>query len=460
MTRTSQPFLTRMGLFCQNIFTKTFFIQFRPVFCGGLALRKSSLIPVLVLLAVFSASTMLPSIPIVRAQENTWRTLAPMPTSRNVGGIAVVYNKIYVIGGYNDGYLSTNEMYDPVTNTWITKTPMPTPRQSFAIEVFQNKIYCIGGSTGNGYTSVTEVYDPLTDTWESKAAIPAPRSQLTANMVDGKIYVIAGFNNSNTGDISNLNEVYDPKTDTWTTKATIPYGVYSHCSVVVDNSIYVFSAQSASPGSKRPDNGPANQIYDTKTDTWTFGKTPPKRAHRSGAVVTSGRFAPKRIYVIGGEVGYMEATNTNQVYDPQTDTWSTGAPMPTARQGVGLAVVDDLIYAIGGIYPEYYTPTSDSITSDVQYSLLTNTKNNPVNFVPQENCALNEQYTPIGYERSDTTEKPPASTIEPNATPTPTSKLEQTLQFPSTTEALIIIGVVVLIFGLVVNFTKKEKNLQ
>lgn len=67
---------------------------------------------------------------------------------------------------------------------------------------------------------------------------------------------------------------------------------------------------------------------------------------------------------------------------------------------------------------------------------------------------------PMLTSRDITFADPSASTIKPNATATPTSKVEQTLQFPSTTEALIIIGVVVLIFGLVVNLAKKEKNLR
>ena len=424
----------------------------------GLALNKS-ILKALFVLAIFLMSTMIPSISKAKTKENTWTTLAPMPTSRSVGGVAVVLDKIYVIGGYSNGYLNNNEMYDPETNTWTTKAPMPTSRNSFAIEVFQNKIYCIGGLLNSSYVKETEVYDPATDTWQTKASIPTPRSQFSANLVDGKIYAIGGFNNPGTGEISNLNEVYDPSTDTWTTKTHSPYGVYSHCSTTIDDKIYVISGKSASPGSKSPDYGPLNQIYNTKTDTWAFGTTPRKSSYRSEAVVTSGIFSPKRIYTIGGEVGFMEASNTNQVYDPKTDTWSEGASMPTARQGLGLVIVDDLIYAIGGIYPKYYESTADSTDSNIQYNLLANINNKPVNFVPQKNCALNEQYTPIGYERPEVIfTDPPASTIEPNTTATPTSKVEQSLQLPSTLEALTIIVSTVFALSLIVNLVKKRKK--
>jgi len=313
-----------------------------------------------------------------------------MPTARAFFGVSVVDGKIYAIGSAG----GVNEAYDPETNTWTTKEPMLTPRTSFAIAAYENRIYCIGGYSNGTKTAINEAYDPATDSWETKSSMPTARSQLQAGAVNGKIYVIGGILDG--GEILDLNEVYDPATDTWTTKSSIPYGVYSHCSVVVDNKIYVISGQSSSPGNKGPDKGPLTQIYDPETDTWTSGAPPPQPAHRSGAVATSGVSAPKRIYVIGGEVGFMEATNSNQVYDPQTDTWSNGASMPTARQGLGVAVVNDVIYTIGGSFPEYWVSTPTSGDLNKPHITLVSAKVTPINFMPQQHCGVNEQYTPIG----------------------------------------------------------------
>jgi hypothetical protein len=330
------------------------------------------------------------SLPLACAAEDRWVSKASMPTARAFFGVAVVDGKIYAIGGAG----GVNEAYDPETNSWMTKKPMLTPRTSFAIATYENKIYCIGGYDNGTRTAINEVYDPATDSWETKSSMPTARSQLRAGAVNGKIYVIGGILDD--GEILSVNEVYDPETDTWTTKSSIPYGVYSHCAAVVDNKIYVMSGQSSSPGNKGPDKGPLNQIYDPETDTWTSGAPPPQPAHRSGAVATSGVSAPKRIYVIGGEVGFMEATNINQVYDPQTDIWSTGASMPTARQGLGVAVVNDVIYAIGGSFPDYLVSTSTSGDLNKPHITLVSAKVTPINFMPQQHCGVNEQYTPIG----------------------------------------------------------------
>jgi hypothetical protein len=85
----------------------------------------------------------------------------------------------------------------------------------------------------------------------------------------------------------------------------------------------------------------------------------------AAACITSGVTAPRRIYVVGGfdQSNYSNATH---VYDFERDFWSSGALMPTARAYLGLTVVDDTLYAIGGF---------DGL------NLLT----------------VNEQYVPIGY---------------------------------------------------------------
>ena len=51
--------------------------------------------------------------------------------------------------------------------------------------------------------------------------------------------------------------------------------------------------------------------------------------------------------VLGGErmPDTFDAVNR---YDPATDRWSDLTPMPEARHGVAVAIVDGWLYAIGG----------------------------------------------------------------------------------------------------------------
>jgi N-acetylneuraminic acid mutarotase len=386
----------------------------------------------------------------VAAAEDSWVSMAQMPTARAQIGAAVVDGKIYVIGGVS----GANEVYDPAAGTWETKTPMPHPRTSFGIAVCDGKIYVIGGyantTTGGvpDMSGLVEAYDPAADSWETRASMLTPRGQLTASAVNGKIYTMGGFQD-NRGTTSFLNEVYDPASDTWKTQQPLPNAAYGHSAVALGSKIYVIWGQT----SGRPNgylSGPWNQIYDTENNSWTLGAAPPEPVHRSGAVVTSGVDAPQRIYVVGGEVGFMQALNVIQIYDPQTDTWSRGTDMPTARQGLALAAVNDLLYAIGGCYPtnDYTIATSNS--QNHRYTTLV-AEASPANFVPQQNSAANERYTPIGYTGTE-----PPTPAPTEASPSGSDTQTNVLLILSVTVSAIVIGA-----GLAVYFKKyKHKPKQ
>ncbi|MCL1976735.1 MAG: kelch motif-containing protein, partial [Candidatus Bathyarchaeota archaeon] len=74
--------------------------------------------------------------------EDSWNTKAPMSEPRGGLGVVAVDGKIYAIGGQtNDGYVGTNERYDPKTDKWITLASMPTPRDHFAMVAYEGNPY-------------------------------------------------------------------------------------------------------------------------------------------------------------------------------------------------------------------------------------------------------------------------------------------------------------------------------
>jgi N-acetylneuraminic acid mutarotase len=329
-----------------------------------------------------------PALSFTDVVEDSWVPKAPMQQARAGLGVVAVNGKIYAIGGttasgqyppdgYRGGFVGTNEEYDPATNTWTTKASMPTPRDYFAIAAYQNKIYCIGGAVGftavegkPGFYSyvtsgVNEVYDTVTGTWETKTPMPFNGMKLRANVVNNKIYVMQGF----------YMHVYDPASDSWTDATTMPAtprqgSGFPPLSVVVDNKIIVTGEfQTGYPLHSEQ----KILIYDTETDSWSEGRTGPTIVVGGAAGATTGANALQRVYVLGLEYGQFPPPSTNQVYDPKTDAWTTANAMPTLRTGFGVAVVDDMLYAIGG-----YSYVS------LIYGTVT-----PV--------AVNEQYTPIGY---------------------------------------------------------------
>ena len=294
--------------------------------------------------------------PVSLATENEWSVRKPMPTAREGLGVAWLNGKIYAIGGLNDeDILAVNEEYDPVKDSWEIKEPMPTARHGFAVAAFQSKIYVFGGTIGtaenSGFTGVTEVYDPVTDAWKTKTQMPTPRSDMCANVVDGKIYLIGGKNywlESTIYHELDVNEVYDPINDTWTTVSSIPVPTFGYASAAVDDKIYIIGgARQFSPSWNNLTTINSNQVYDVQNDTWSNGAELPTPRSYAAAVATSGVTAPQSIYVVGG-FDQIDYTGIVQVYDPEKNVWKDGTSMPTSRGYLGLAIVDDVLYAVGG----------------------------------------------------------------------------------------------------------------
>jgi N-acetylneuraminic acid mutarotase len=87
--------------------------------------------------------------------------------------------------------------------------------------------------------------------------------------------------------------------------------------------------------------------YDPQTDSWTQKANMPTARRFLAAAAVDGI-----IYVIGGSGGPFSAPvilRTVEAYDPKTDTWATNkADMPTARGALAVCALDGIIYAIGG----------------------------------------------------------------------------------------------------------------
>ncbi|MDR2707925.1 MAG: hypothetical protein LBB87_04190 [Nitrososphaerota archaeon] len=306
------------------------------------------------LLAVFIVLTVIPPLYVLQAANadtsNSWTKLTNMPTSRYGLGLAVVSGKIYAIGGLNEkGELAVNEMYDPITNRWSTKASMPTARAGFAIAAYESKIYVIGGSVGDSFTGNMEVYDTISDTWETVTSMPTPRADLSANIVDGKIYLMGGKTYSsgtpNHGQTA-ITQMYDVATDTWSTNTSMPMALQGYASTVIDSKIYVIG------GTRQSVSGVDSavstlQIYDTQTGVWVNGSSLNTPDSYGSAVVTSGVMAPSMIYYIGG-YSMGSFSDKTWIYNVEEDSWSEGAKMSTPRAYFGLAVVNDVIYAVGG----------------------------------------------------------------------------------------------------------------
>ncbi|HYC80500.1 MAG TPA: kelch repeat-containing protein, partial [Solirubrobacterales bacterium] len=119
------------------------------------------------------------------------------------------------------------------------------------------------------------------------------------------------------GEDSTATLAYDTATETWTSSglATRPFPGNHHAAEVVDGKLYLFGGLGGGSGGEV-------QIYDPATNHWSVGAPMPFDAGSSSSAVIGGQ-----VYVAGGIVGSSTTTQAAR-YNPATDTWQAIAPMP------------------------------------------------------------------------------------------------------------------------------------
>lgn len=130
-----------------------------------------------------------------------WQAIAAVPTKTNRAGVAVLDNKIYLVGGQqlydaNAIYQSIVQMYDPATNTWSTRASLPSARSHIMASTFirSGKIIVAGGEgTGRAKLSKVDQYDPLTNTWQSLTSLPSPRFSGVGDLIGTRLYFSTGM---------------------------------------------------------------------------------------------------------------------------------------------------------------------------------------------------------------------------------------------------------------------------
>ena len=230
--------------------------------------------------------------------------------------------------------VNTTRIYDIATNTWSTGAPMPDVRAFMASGYFNGKIYLVGGySTGNVDPSFGQVwvYNPVTNTFNtSRASMPATLGGAGFGIINGHIYVAGGRNINNT----NLNTLYDYDiaANTWTQRADLPTGVNVPGSAVIGGKLWVFGggdpflSSAAMPltgkkGVRVPDTTNILQVYDPVSDSWTSG--PSLNQQRS---FPAGTDVGNTAVVVGGLIG----TNTTTSVEINVSSGGCASPTPTA----------------------------------------------------------------------------------------------------------------------------------
>ena len=177
-------------------------------------------------------------------------------------------------------------------------------------------------------------------TWSSASPMPTSRKEISNTTIEynGKIYVFGGIGKG--GVITNSLEIYDIRRDKWSSGRKMPIQVWRSSVAIFSGKLYMMGGFQSLV--KFPYE-PTNRLfeYDPQFDTWT--EKAPMPTEKGSALAVNYN---NRIHILGGS--NARTLRTHEIYDPINNSWTTGSPMHTARTGMTGVVYRGNLYVIGG----------------------------------------------------------------------------------------------------------------
>jgi len=171
-----------------------------------------------------------------------------------------------------------------------------------------------------------------TITWKKLASIPKPCADGEAVVLNNNIYLVAG----NHGQYTESSDFYryDISEDKWYQQSNLPREMGQLAMAEVAGKIFAIGGSSFSN---------TNYEYNPETNSWdSVAPMPTARQGIDCGIVDD------KIYVIGGITSFSSITKKNEVYDPATNTWSEKTSIPTLRNRSAIVTMDSLVYVIAG----------------------------------------------------------------------------------------------------------------
>ncbi|XP_075037754.1 actin-binding protein IPP isoform X2 [Mixophyes fleayi] len=267
---------------------------------------------------------------------------------------------LYAIGGYtrlqggrwsDSRALSCVERFDTFSQYWSTVSSLHQARSGMCAAVLEGRIYVIGGEKDSMIFDCVECYDPVSKQWAAVPSMNQPRCGLGVCSCHGAIYAMGGWVGS---EIGNGIERFSPEDNTWQIVGKMSVPRYNFACCERQGLIYVVGGISHE-GIELS----TAEVFDPIAKRWTaLPSMGTRRAYLGVASLND------CLYVVGGWNEQQDALNTVERFSFEEEQWSEVSPMKIPRAGVSVISVNGLLYAAGGraTVQNFVAPvTSDSV---------------------------------------------------------------------------------------------------
>ncbi|XP_056273693.1 kelch repeat and BTB domain-containing protein 13 [Pseudoliparis swirei] len=212
---------------------------------------------------------------------NVWKVLTELPpeASTSMAGVAVLDNRLYVVGGVHGPHkraTASSFCYSVDTDAWSRIPGLERPRRGLGLVGADGRLYAIGGECDRTATASVEAYDVEAASWAAAASLPRPAAAAACAKAAGRIFACLWKPTETT-------EIYEyvSRADEWRPVATlIRRRSYGHFLVGHRDDLYVVR------------NGPADDFlrclvdcYNLRSGQWS--SLPGHFANSKGALFTA-----------------------------------------------------------------------------------------------------------------------------------------------------------------------------
>jgi N-acetylneuraminic acid mutarotase len=275
---------------------------------------------------------------------NTWASAGTMNAARVLHSTTLLPNgQVLFAGGVNlqpspgsnETELSSAELYSPMANTWTLTASMPSTLSN------EGAVLLVSGQV---LQLPDLLYDPATATWSVASVTlseqPSGLNGISATLLpDGRVLATGGY-----ADEARGSAIYDPLSQSWSTAASLATGAYSTTTALANGQVlnvggaqldgeYAILSNAYSLASAA--------LFDPTANSWTSLSS---GAHQ-GALAAAAILPSGSVLVSGGETQSIsnpqDVTAAADLFDPTTNTWTSVAPMTTARAAHDATVLTD-----------------------------------------------------------------------------------------------------------------------
>lgn len=250
--------------------------------------------------------------------ENGWKkTKFPhMNFRRCVFAAITIDHYIYVIGGYNGKFASSNvERFDFLTQKWTELSPLIYRRSSCSAVYNQNVenpcIYVAGGVT-HDTISLIEQYSVKTNTWKGIGNLKHPRSGCSLTFYNDKLFIIGGVNKTTSLPV----EIFNVVTKEHVILENVTNLEYSSASIFTfyENKPFIFLLG----GIDKEHKIVSDKMLGFDIDNLKFIDFPPMNHARHYCSVF---LKNEKLHVIGGYDGDKIVSSVD-IFDFETKSWT------------------------------------------------------------------------------------------------------------------------------------------